>query len=105
MIPPKQLEKSCENKYSPILREAADIADERGLQYGDCDENFDRIQYLLKDIFTLNLSKAEIAQVFVATKLAREGNRHKDDNIIDAINYLAMMLYFIQTNESKPSHL
>jgi len=89
-----------QNSYSPILRKCADIADERGQFYGDADENFARIEKILFEMFDLKLTKKEIAMVFVATKFSRQRERHKDDNFLDAINYLAMILHF-NKNEKK----
>jgi hypothetical protein len=78
--------------YSPILRQCADIADEREAQYGDVSKNFDDISAICKTAFGLTLSPTQIMQVMVAVKLSRNLHKPKADNLLDAINYLAMQL-------------
>lgn len=85
--------------YSDLLRKAADIADERNDEYGEASANFRRIQETLKTSLGLELTLPELCKVMVATKLGRNLHLHKEDNILDAINYLAMMQYFISQKE------
>ena len=77
--------------YSPILRQCADIADERESQYGDVAKNFAEIVAICEAIFGLTLTQRQVAQVMIAVKLSRERHKHKPDNLIDAINYLAIL--------------
>jgi len=41
--------------------------------------------------FKMYLTEKQIAQVFIATKFARNFHKEGEDNILDAINYLAIM--------------
>jgi competence protein ComGF len=84
--------------YSHILIEAAAVADERNDSYGDSTKNFTDIQNILKFAFGIEISLEGIAQVFIATKLARDLKTKKDDNYIDAINYMAILQDFRQKN-------
>ena len=86
---------SHENDYSYVLKEAAALAEERGAQYGSSEKNFESIQSLLKDMFGLDLSVEEIVKVMIAVKFSREKNKHKADNLIDIVNYVAMLYHFL----------
>lgn len=86
--------------YSHILRQCADIADEREQQYGDVAQNFADISEICKTTFGLVLSPSQIMQVMVAVKLARNRHKPKADNLLDAVNYLAMLA---QTIDSPPA--
>jgi len=46
--------------YSHILRQCADIADEREAQYGDVQKNFADISAICKTAFGLDLSPTQI---------------------------------------------
>ena len=76
--------------------------------YGNPSESFKRISdywdnYLLhKNIDIENLKPSDSAMMMVLFKLAREENKHKEDNIIDAIAYLVLYNNLIkeEINES-----
>lgn len=73
-----------------ILAECSNIIDQRGQDYGGIEENFDRIAKIATEIIGTPISGYEVAMILVATKLARmSGTRDKQDNYLDAINYLA----------------
>lgn len=72
------------------LNECAALIGERGADYGGIEENFDRIAKIATEIIGTPISGYEVAMILVATKLARmSGTRDKQDNYLDAINYLA----------------
>lgn len=83
---------SPQEGYWHILEEAAAIAKERGQQYGDYKENFDRISAQCKRL-GLELSRQDLYKVMIATKLGRleETSDHKD-SWLDLINYVAMLI-------------
>jgi hypothetical protein len=87
------------SSYSDILKEALEIAEQRQGTYGEPTVNFTRIKECAKTMFGLELSLVEIAQLMVATKLARQIEKPKHDNIVDAINYFAIMLHFIENEK------
>jgi hypothetical protein len=90
------------SEYSPILREAADIADEREASYGRAAQNMEDIATMCNAMFGLKLTSQQVVQVFIATKATREKNNHKDDNLIDTINYTAILLLLIQKAAANP---
>lgn len=79
-------------KYWGVLTEGASIAQEREEQYGDITKNFSEISSLCDAMFGLEVSPSDIAKIMIATKFARNKHKQKRDNIIDAINYTAIML-------------
>ena len=58
--------------------------------YGGLDENFGRIRAMLTLMapHLSSLTEADIQLVNVATKLSRNAEKYKRDNIVDCINYL-----------------
>jgi len=89
--------------YGPILREAADIADERGEKYGEVLENFQDTCYIYKANFGDDgIDPVILSQVLIALKISREKNCHQDDNCIDKINYEAIRLYIIRHQHPEP---
>jgi len=72
------------------LEEAKLLIHERGQDYGGIEENFRRIASLASVMTGGTISPYQVCMVLAATKLARmSGSRDKDDNYLDAINYLA----------------
>jgi hypothetical protein len=78
--------------YSSHLRIAAEIADDREPQYGSALDNLKDTSMIAKAMFDLELTPVQLAQVMIAFKTSREKHAHKDDNIIDNINYHAILL-------------
>lgn len=76
--------------YSEILKEAAKIADERQKQYGEAVESVGLACKILEETFNIKLSVLQFCYVMVALKLSRQKFKFKKDNLIDAINYLAI---------------
>lgn len=87
--------KSLDKKagYGAILRECADIADERQAQYGDAKKNFQETADILKAMFGLSLSPVEIVKVMIAVKWSRQLHKPKKDNLLDATNYTAILAH------------
>lgn len=85
--------------YSHHLRKCAEIADEREPQYGTALSNLMDTQDIAYAMFGLKLNPVQLAQVMIAFKTSRQKNRHKPDNILDSINYHAMMLEAIEAQE------
>lgn len=79
-----------EDKCRPLLLEAdALIHGDRAAQYGNARENFGRWSALCKAM-NIQLEPKDIALVMVLGKLAREVNKHKRDNAMDAAGYLGL---------------
>lgn len=77
-------------KLGSLLIEADElIHGDRAAQYGGVHENFGRWSSLCKAM-NIHLEPKEIALVMVLGKLAREVNKHKRDNAMDAAGYLGL---------------
>ena len=73
-----------------FLENAMTLVDERGEQYGDLDENCERIISIFDAMTGIGLTCHEAALFLVAMKLARlNTSPEKADTYADAINYLA----------------
>lgn len=68
-----------------------DRAEERDRQYGPFDESMEKTQQLAQQIAGHYLSLKDCYCVIIALKLARESHVHKEDNLLDAIVYIAQM--------------
>ena len=80
------------NDYASILLKCSEIAKERQAQYGEATESVKLATRILEETFGIKLSPQQFCMVIVALKLSREKFEHKDDNILDCINYLAISL-------------
>jgi len=81
------------DNYWDNLTQAASIAEDRQEDYGDVKENFTEIKNIADAMFGLNLTEEQICQLFIAMKVARQKNKHKEDNLLDAINYFSILLH------------
>lgn len=71
-----------------ILTEAAEIrAGSRQTDYGDAVENFKKIAIVATILSGAGLTPRQAAAVHIATKIVREGHRHKRDNLVDLAGY------------------
>jgi len=78
----------------PTLLERArqileDRSEEHERQYGDFDESIERTAQIATLLGQKEITPDDVYNVLVALKLARESHAHKEDNILDAIVYLA----------------
>jgi len=72
------------------LNQCAELIGERGKDYGGIEHNFERIAKIANQLIDAQVTAYDVAMILVATKLARmSGMRDKDDNYLDAINYIA----------------
>ena len=78
--------------YHEILETCASIAKDRQAQYGEAGESLRIAKNIAYDLFGIELTVEQFAQVMVALKLSRQKFGFKKDNVIDAINYLAISL-------------
>jgi len=78
-----------------ILETAKELLNgDRAKAYGDVVENFEAIAAVSNVLLRRKgkkLDVEDIAIVLVALKMAREGNMHKDDNLIDGAAYLNIL--------------
>lgn len=66
------------------------ICQNRSDEYGDFRANYSKTAQLMSAITGKDISTAEVLLMMVGMKLARETTKHKQDNIDDAIGYLAL---------------
>lgn len=72
-----------------LLDEAASIVNgDRNADYGHPSINFERTALIWSAILGCEVTGEDVALCMVGVKLAREVNRQKRDNIVDAIGYL-----------------
>lgn len=86
------MKKEIKTDYSEILEQCAKLAKERQVQYGSAGDSLQLACDILDITFGIKLTVSEFSKVLVALKLSREKFLHKDDNIKDCINYLAISL-------------
>ena len=78
--------------YTQIMLKCADIAKSRQAEYGEATQSINDGVKMCKDMFGLELSPKAFCQVMIAGKFARDKQMGKEDNMLDAINYIAIML-------------
>ena len=78
-----------------ILLKAEEIvnkrSEEKERQYGDFEEGMQRAAKIAQGCTGLPITDKHMYLIIVALKLSREGYNHKQDNILDAIAYLAAL--------------
>jgi len=67
------------------------VNSERQMDYGDPTLNLERISAVASTILNKQLSAKDIALIFVAVKLCREGANHKRDNLLDMACYAELI--------------
>lgn len=82
--------------YSEILEESIKTANERQSDYGSVIENFKEMAVIHNAMFGGNLKPSDLCKVLIATKVSREKFKHKKDNLIDQINYNAILLKLLE---------
>ena len=76
-------------KYKSVLSEAKSILNgSRQADYGDAVDNFAHIAAVVNSVLRRDDITPDLCcMVHIATKLCREGNRHKRDNLVDLAAY------------------
>lgn len=64
---------------------------ERQSDYGDPSINLQRIAAVVSTVLNREISAQEIALIFLAVKLCREGANHKRDNLLDIACYAELI--------------
>lgn len=76
-----------------LLQRASEILDKRAEEpernYGDFNESMEKTAKIATLMGKKEITPEDVLNVLVALKLARESHHHKEDNILDAIVYLA----------------
>jgi len=94
-------ETEAADSYTPViegdnlatmhLTAALELLKERGNEYGPAGHSMHRAAVICEAMWGLRLEARDIARVLFALKIAREDWRHKDDNVHDALAYLAII--------------
>lgn len=85
-----------EAAYAKILTSCASVANDRQKNYGDAKKNFQETSELCAKMFGLEISPTAIVKVMIAVKWARQMHRQKHDNLIDAVNYTAILAHMTE---------
>ena len=67
------------------------IYSERAKQYGSFKDNMNKISSIFEVLTGIRLSEEQCAKFLISLKLAREGTKHKRDNLVDAVGYIALL--------------
>lgn len=63
---------------------------ERQWEYGEPKKNFDRVAALWSAYLDREITGHDVACLMALLKLARQANRHKADNLLDAAGYIGL---------------
>ncbi|NBW36112.1 MAG: hypothetical protein EBR30_14050 [Cytophagia bacterium] len=88
-----------------ILTKAQDIVynrtEEQSRNYGDIQESMERASRIATHILGQDISTDIIYWSIVAIKLSREGYKHKEDNLLDAVAYMSALNDHLENNKNK----
>ena len=73
-----------------LFEECKSIIVDRGADYGEAKESFERVASYWSVYLGREIAGKDVVMLMVLFKIAREQGKHKHDNIVDAINYLAL---------------
>ena len=86
---------------SNILDSAKNILfGDRDSDYGDFVQNFKEISAISKILTRKDLTPEDCCKVLIAVKLAREGYKHKEDNLIDLCGYTNILNEIYKNKEN-----
>lgn len=90
----EEIDKAALKKHASILDEAkAATSGDRQRDYGTPDDNFGLIASLINaylgDKLAKPLTATDVALMMILTKIARQRNRNKRDNLVDIAGYAA----------------
>lgn len=66
------------------------ILEDRQTEYGNAFESFNRIASLWSAYLNYRVTAKDVAMLMVLMKISREKGSYKQDNYVDAINYLGL---------------
>ena len=67
------------------------IYSERQKQYGNFKDNMTRLSNLFESMTDIKLTEKQCTKFLIALKLSRESTKHKRDNLIDLVGYVALL--------------
>ena len=87
-----------------ILKKAHEIVyervEEKERQYGPFIEGMQRAANIYSGMTGKEMSTDDMYKALIALKLSRQSYNHKEDNILDAIAYLASMNDFLNSKKN-----
>ena len=87
-----------------ILEKANEIvnlrSEEKERQYGPFEEGMERAAQLFNAMTGLNVDATILYKALIELKLSRESYNHKEDNLLDAVAYIASMNNYLN-NKNK----
>ena len=90
------------NNDSDILRKADKLVSvDRQKMYGHPYNNFTDIANIASAITGKYYTALDCVDILIATKLAREKNKHGDDNLIDTAGYIKVKAMIIEKMNKK----
>jgi hypothetical protein len=88
---------------SNILKQANEIVyertEERTRQYGDFHSGMERASAIYSAMTGKDADAVDMYKALIALKLSRESYNHKEDNLLDAVAYMASMNDYINKNK------
>ena len=90
------MENYMKSEYVPILEECIKTGNERGESYGSVVGNFREMARIHNSMFNGDILPSDMCKVLIATKVSREKFKHKKDNLVDLINYNAILLVLLE---------
>lgn len=84
-----------ENKNQTILEKANEIvftrSEEKERMYGPFEEGMAKAARIASEISNKQFTTQDMYHCMIALKLSRQAYNHKEDNLLDAISYLASL--------------
>jgi len=94
-----------QKRSKTILEQANEIvferAEEKERQYGPFEEGMERAAMIASGATGKDFTAKDVYMCLVALKLSRESYNHKEDNVLDAIAYLASYKKYVDKNNGK----
>lgn len=88
-----------------ILLKANEIVferlEEKERQYGPFEEGMQRAANIFNGMTGLNVDASVMYKALIALKLSRESYNHKEDNLLDAVAYIASLNNFLNNKTQK----
>ena len=83
-----------------ILTKAHEIvyerSEEKSRQYGDFHKGMERAASIYSGMTGKDMSTEDMYKAMIALKLSRESYTHKEDNLLDAVAYMASMNDYLE---------
>lgn len=96
----ERTEDKQESAREKLLEEAKRIVcGDRDRQYGKPEYDFEKIAKLWECYLIYPISKGDVAMMMILLKVAREGEKHKHDNLVDIAGYAACAAECERCNE------